>query len=78
MKTTQDAVRGSVVALFLASSLFAGCGDTESDDFSAECALCVNGAPVGPSSDEASCTTWGSTFDCTESTLSVGCDLGQR
>ena len=56
-----------VVGLLLGSSLSLGCGDntnTPIEDFAADCSVCINGIPMGPSASQESCTAWGTMFDC--------------
>ena len=59
----------AMVASFLVTAAAVGCGDETTNDFSADCSLCVNDTPVGPSASMTNCTAWGALFSCGSVTL---------
>ncbi|MEM9728854.1 MAG: hypothetical protein AAF997_09735 [Myxococcota bacterium] len=70
MQTFTDRLRWWLPIAVVVSGMSVGCSDDEpTEDFAADCSLCVNGTPVGPSASVAACDAWGAMFDCDSITL---------
>lgn len=58
-------IRLACIALLFSLGAIVGCSDDgPTEDFAADCGLCVDGVPVGPSASVESCSAWGAMFEC--------------
>ena len=48
-----------------------GCSDSggATEEINADCSICENQVPIGPSADVESCEQWGADFNCQTATL---------
>ena len=60
----------ALTALLVALSSL-GCSDSASttEEINADCSICENQVPIGPSADVESCEQWGADFNCQTATL---------